>query len=130
MAVIKVPKPQGVIDPNRPVNALLKAQIEHLHEAERALPLKYRSEIYIRAIQTEGEEAEYIQEITEAIHAAHREGEQKGARAAAKKKGKPVISIAAVADEPAERKAGSRTIAKKSQKKSATKSPSKKKSKR
>lgn len=125
MAVIKVPKPRGVIDPNRPVNALLKAQIEHLHEAERALPLKYRSEIYIRAIQTEGEAAEYIQEITEAIHDAHREAEQKRARGAAKRKGKPVISIAAVADERAERKAGNRAAAKKSQKKS----PSKKKSK-
>ena len=125
MAVIKVPKPQGVIDPNRPVNALLKAQIEHLHEAERALPLKYRSEIYIRAIQTEGEAAEYIQEITEAIHAAHEEAEQKRARGPAKKRGKPVISIAAVADERAKRKVGTRAAAKKSQKKS----PNKKKSK-
>ncbi|MFZ0814136.1 MAG: hypothetical protein WAM78_01385 [Candidatus Sulfotelmatobacter sp.] len=125
MAVIKVPKPRGVIDPNRPVNALLKAQIEHLHEAERALPLKYRSEIYIRAIQTEGEAAEYIQEITEAIRAAHREAGQKRARGAAKKRGEPVISIAAVADEPAERKAGNRAAAKKPQKKS----PNTKKSK-
>src|ERR1700726_1679933 len=122
MAVIKVPKPQGVIDPNRPVNALLKAQVEHLHEAERALPLKYRSEIYIRAIQTEGEAAEYIQEITEAIHAAHREAQLKRERAGVKKKGKPVISIAAVADERAERKAANRPVAKKSQKKSASKS--------
>jgi hypothetical protein len=126
MAVIKVPKPQGVIDPNRPVNALLKAQIEHLHEAERALPLKYHSEIYIRAIQTEGEAAEYIQEITEAIHAAHREAEQKRARGSSKKKGKPVISIAAVADERAERKARNRAPAKKSQKKSPNQKKSKK----
>ena len=125
MAVIKVPEPRGVIDPNRPVNALLKAQIEHLHEAERALPLKYRSEIYIRAIQTEGEAAEYIQEITEAIHAAHLEAEQKRMRGAAKKRGKPVISIAAVADERAERIARNRAAAKKSQKKS----PNTKKSK-
>jgi hypothetical protein len=125
MAIIKVPKPQGVIDPNRPVNALLKAQIEHLHEAERALPLKYRSEIYIRAIQTEGEAAEYIQEITEAIHAAHWEAGQKRARGAAKKKGKPVISLAAVADERAERKAGNRALAKRSQKKSSNKKKSK-----
>jgi len=125
MAVIKVPKPRGVIDPNRPVNALLKAQVEHLHEAERALPLKYRSEIYIRAIQTEGEAAEYIQEITEAIHAAHREAEQKRARDAAKKKGKPAISIAAEADERAERKSGNRALAKKSQKKSLNKKKSK-----
>jgi hypothetical protein len=126
MAIIKVPKPQGVIDPSRPVNALLKAQIEHLHEAERALPLKYRSEIYIRAIQTEGEAAEYIQEITEAIHAAHRDAEQKRARVAAKKKGKPVISIAAVADVRTEQKAGSRTVVKQSRKKT----PNKKKGKR
>jgi hypothetical protein len=125
MAIIKVPKPQGVIDPNRPVNALLKAQVEHFHEAERALPQKYHSEIYIRAIQTEGEAAEYIQEITEAIHAAHWEAEQKRARGTAKKKGKPVISIAAAADERAERKAGNRALAKKSQKKSSNKKKSK-----
>jgi hypothetical protein len=125
MAVIKVPKPQGVIDPNRPVNALLKAQIEHLHEAERALPLKYRSEIYIRAIQTEGEAAEYIQEITEAIHAAHAEAERKRASRATKKKGRPVISIAAVADERSRGKAASRPVAKKSQKKNASKKKSK-----
>lgn len=120
MAVIRVPKPKGVIDPNRPVNALLKAQVEHLHEAERALPLKYRSEIYIRAIQTEGEAAEYIQDITEAIHAAHAEAARKRASGAAKKKGKPVISIAAVADEKGEERARSRAGAKKPQKKNAS----------
>lgn len=122
MVVIKVPEPRGVIDPSRPVNALLKAQVEHLHEAERALPPKYRSEIYIRAIQTEGEAAEYIQEITEAIHAAHAEAAKRRARRAPK--GKP-ISIAAAADEGKKRKVGSPGAVKKSPSKKATKKKSK-----
>lgn len=78
MTVIKVPRPkQTAMDPERPVNTLLQAQIQHLQQAERQLPLKYRSEIYTHAIQTEGEAAEYIKEITEAIHRAHHDAEAK-----------------------------------------------------
>jgi ArsR family metal-binding transcriptional regulator len=100
MAVIVLPETKAVIDPNRPVNALLKAQIQHLQEAERVLPLKYHSEIYIRAIKTEGEAAEYIQEVTEAIHQAHQDAAARRKRRAAKQ---GVISIAAVASEGAAR---------------------------
>jgi hypothetical protein len=72
MTVIKVPKPPvSAYDPNRPVSSLLKMQIEHLSEAEKRLPLRYRSEIYVNAIRTEGEAANYIQSVTEAIHKAH-----------------------------------------------------------
>lgn len=59
------------MNPNRPVSSLLLAQVQHLHHAERRLPLRYRSEIYTHAIRTEREAARYIREVTEAIHLAH-----------------------------------------------------------
>ncbi len=84
MAVIKVPRPRSAMDPDRPVNTLLQAQIQHLQQAERRLPLRYRSLIYTHAVQTEGEAAEYIREVTEAIHRAHddaaREREKRSAQ--------------------------------------------------
>jgi hypothetical protein len=94
MTVIKVPRPKpSAMDPGRPVNALLQAQIQHLQLAERRLPLKYRSEIYIHAIKTEGEAAEYIQEVTEAIHRAHHDAEAK--RAKRKRQGLRIVGSAA-----------------------------------
>ena len=72
MALITVPRPsKKAMDPNRPVSSLLLAQVQHLHHAERRLPLRYRSEIYTHAIRTEREAARYICEVTEAIHLAH-----------------------------------------------------------
>jgi hypothetical protein len=92
MALIPVPKPdvKSAMDPNRSVNALLRAQIQHLHDAERNLPLRHRTDIYVNAIKTEGEAAEYVRQVTEAIHAAHE------AAAAKRRRG---IAIAAAADE-------------------------------
>jgi hypothetical protein len=116
MALIHVPRPKNAYNPDRPVGSLLKAQVEHLREAESKLPLRFRHEIdtYIKAIKTEGEAASYIRKVTEAIHDAHAEAER--ARRAAKRKRAPerkrVIEIAAVADESAERKA--RKVGKKS----------------
>jgi hypothetical protein len=75
------------MNPNRPVNALLKAQVQHLHAAERNLPLRHRTDIYINAIKTEGEAAEYIRQVTEAIHEAH--------EAAAIKRGRGIAIAAA-----------------------------------
>jgi hypothetical protein len=102
MTLIHVPRPdpESAANQGRPVNALLKAQILHLHEAERRLPPRHHTDIYINAIKTEGEAAEYIRRVTEAIHDAHAAAEAKRARP--KRKG--VIDIAAVADEGAERK--------------------------
>ena len=98
MTLIQVPKPpRSAWDPNRPVSTLLKSQIEHLYEAEKRLPHRYRSEIYINAIRTEGEAAEYIQKVTAAIHRAHREAEAKRGRRG--QKGGRVIAIAAMADD-------------------------------
>lgn len=93
MTLIAVPRPQTRINPNRPVSSLLLTQVQHLHEAEKNLPLRFRSERYIKAIQTEGEAAEYIQEVTEAIHQAHSEASAERAR----RTRKPGIAIAAVA---------------------------------
>ena len=107
MALIHVPRPENAYDPNRPMGSLLKAQVEHLREAESKLPLRYRNEIdtYIKAIKTEGEAARYIQKVTEAIHEAHADAERdRRARERKPAARKRVIEIAAVADERAERK--------------------------
>jgi hypothetical protein len=108
MTLIHVPRPKNAMNPNRPVSALLKTQIEHLHEAERRLPLRYRSEIYVNAIKTEGEAAAYISAVTDAIRKAHADAER--ARRAPKRK--RVLEIAAAAEKPARKRAP--TSAKKS----------------
>jgi hypothetical protein len=110
MPVIHVPRPKrSAMNPDRPVNALLQAQIQHLQHAEQRLPLRYRSAIYAHAIQTEGEAAEYIQKITKAIHQAH-------ADAAAKRtKQKKGLRIVAAAERPP-KTAGSKVKGKKSPK--------------
>jgi hypothetical protein len=114
MTVIKVPKPpRSGYDPNRPVSSLLKMQVEHLYEAEKRLPSRYRSEIYVNAIRTEGEAANYVRAVTEAIHEAHADAER-ARRAPKRKRG---IEIAAVADERAERKLRGRSSAKKNSEK-------------
>jgi|SRR5208282_1383144 len=92
--VIVPPVPKDASKQDRPVNALLKSQILHLHEAERRLPLRHHTDIYINAIKTEGEAAEYIRAVTEAIHAAHAAAATRRAKRRA-----GVIEIAAVADE-------------------------------
>jgi hypothetical protein len=100
MVLIHVPKPpKNAYNPDRPMGSLLKSQIDHLREAESKLPLRYRSEVYVKAVRTEGEAAKYIREVTEAIHEAHEEAQRR--RRAPKRK--RVIEIAAVADERAER---------------------------
>jgi hypothetical protein len=89
MTIIHVPRPsKKAMNPGRPVSGLLLAQIEHLQHAERRLPLAYRSKIYTHAIQTEGEAARYIREVTEAIHQAHADAARERAKSARKKKPK------------------------------------------
>jgi hypothetical protein len=125
MTLIHVPRPKNAWNAGRPVNALLKVQMEHLSAAERKLPTRFRSEIYVNAIKTEGEAAEYIRTVTEAIQAAHDEASANRAQPGAKrakpgaKRAKPaakkrrVIEIAAVADERAERRQAKKTQPKK-----------------
>jgi hypothetical protein len=111
MGLIPVPRPpKEAGNPDRPVSSLLKSQVEHLHEAERRLPYRYHSEIYINAIETEGEAAEYIRKVTEAIHRAHDDAAAKRERRDRKPRGG--IAIAAVADEPASKKSVGRTAGK------------------
>src|SRR5271169_6377806 len=108
MDPIIVPRPKGVRNPDRAVSSLLLAQVKHLREAEKNLPPRYRSDIFSHsgifshAIQTEGEAARYISAVTEAIHAAHDDAAAERVRRA--RKPKEVITIAAVADEAAERR--------------------------
>ena len=97
MNTIHVPRPsKKAMNPDRPVNALLLAQVAHLQQAESRLPLRYRSEIYIHAIKTEGEAAEYIREVTEAIHQAHADAAKKRAKRAPMRG----LEIAAAAEQP------------------------------
>ncbi len=78
MTLITVPKPpKSAYNPERPVTSLLKSHVEHMREAESKLPLKYRSDFYAKAVRTEGEAAEYIRDVTEAIHEAHAEAEKR-----------------------------------------------------
>lgn len=103
MTVIHVPRPpKSAMDPSRPVSGLLKAQIQHLLDAERNLPVRYRTDIYTNAIQTEGEAAEYIRQVTEAIHGAHQAQATKRRRPVVKRK--RTIEIAAAADDSSARK--------------------------
>jgi hypothetical protein len=110
MTLIHVPRPdpKSTMDPDRPVNALLKAQIQHLHAAENNLPLRQQTDIYINAIKTEGEAAEYIRQVTTAIHEAHE------AAAARRRRG---IAIAAAAEKTARKATSARSEKKKSNKK-------------
>ncbi len=95
MTVIHVPRPpQSAMNPDRPANALLLAQVSHLQHAERRLPLCYRSKIYTHAIETESEAAEYIREVTEAIHQAHADAAKRRARRSPRRG----LEIAAAAD--------------------------------
>jgi beta-phosphoglucomutase-like phosphatase (HAD superfamily) len=99
MTVIRVPVPaKNSFNLDRPVSGLLKAQILHLQGAEKRLPLDLRSNVYINAIKTEGEAAEYIRQVTEAVHEAHAQAAQR--RAKHRREARPSIEIAAAADEP------------------------------
>lgn len=82
MEPIPVPKPKGVRDPKRPAGTLLLAQVRHLRKAEQALPPKYNSGIFHKAIETEDEAARYIQAVTGAIHKAHDDATRERARRA------------------------------------------------
>jgi len=116
MNVIPVPKPrQSAMNPDRPVNALLQVQIQHLRNAERNLPLRYRTEIYANAIRTESEAARYIRAVTEAIHQAHADAAaQRAIPSIRRKRG---IEIAAAADKPIRHATAAKTKAAKRQRK-------------
>jgi len=88
------------MDRNRPVNSLLKVQMQHLHDAELKLPIGFQTDIYINAIKTEGEAAEYIGQVTAKLQAAHA---LKG-RSKVKGQTSRMPAIAAMAEKKATRK--------------------------
>jgi hypothetical protein len=100
MALIHVPRPskKKAMNPDRPVSSLLLAQVQHLQQAENSLPLRYCSDKYIKAIQTEREAAAYIREVTEAIHRAHNDAAAQRAKEVRKRE--RGLEIAAAADRP------------------------------
>ena len=121
MTMIHVPRvdAKSAMDKSRPVNTLLKVQIERLHEAEAKLPLAMKTDIYVNAIKTEGEAGDYIRRVTEAIQGAHKAAEARRTRPVVKRK--RVIEIAAVADDRPARKKPSAGKGKKSKGKSGSK---------
>jgi len=72
------------MNPKRPASSLLLNQVEHMHKAEKRLPRRYHTEIYVNAIKTEGEAAEYIAKATASIHRAHADAAKARIRAVPK----------------------------------------------
>ena len=69
--IISVPKPgRSAYNPKRPLrsNALVAAAVEHFAEADKGLPTSLRTGVDATSIKTEGDAAEYIRKVTEAIH--------------------------------------------------------------
>jgi hypothetical protein len=66
---IKILQPEaGSFRKERPLSALLRNQIQHLHEVEKTLPPEKRTAVDVAAIRTEAEAAAYIRKITAALH--------------------------------------------------------------
>ena len=85
MATIHVPRPKrSSMNSTRRASSLLLTQAEHMHSAEKRLPHRYRTEIYVNAIKTEGEAAEYIARVTAAIHKAHDDAAKRRLRVTSK----------------------------------------------
>ena len=102
MSLIRVPRPpKSAMNPDRPASGLLKWQLRHLHAAQRNLPHRYQTDIYVKAITTEGEAAEFIRQVTEAIHQAHEAAARRRAKAAVRHRRALAISAA---ETPAARK--------------------------
>lgn len=69
--IIPVPKPgRSAYNPKRPLrsNALVAAAVQHFAEADKNLPTELQTGVEVDSIKTEGEAAEYIRKVTEAIH--------------------------------------------------------------
>ena len=97
MKLIKVPKPPAsAMNKDRPISSLLKTQLLHVQKAEFRLPARAQTNIYINAIKTEGEAAEYIRQVTTNLHKEHATPAVKPRRRLGKAK-KGVFEIAAAA---------------------------------
>ena len=113
MSVIKVPKPpKSAFDKNRRLSTLLEWQIYHAQEAELALPVDHSTNIYVNAIQTEGEAADYIRKVTEKVHELHGSPLTKPKKG--KRSAKPGLTLAAQASPRAKRKSKPKAKSRKS----------------
>lgn len=125
MTMIHVPRPaKSSLNLNRPVSSLILSQVEHMHTAEKRLPLRYRTEIYINAIKTEGEAARYISEVTSAIHRAHSDAAKQLMKRAPK--AKPAVELTGAGKQ---KPAAKRRTVKATAKKASARSRAKKQSK-
>jgi hypothetical protein len=105
VAIIHVPRPkQTSRDPNRKASSLLLTQVEHMHAAEKRLPIRYHTEIYTNAIKTEGEAAEYIASATAAIHKAHDDATKRKVNKVRKEGRLPKIAAVAAEESARSRK--------------------------
>jgi TIR domain-containing protein len=72
MTLISVPRPdKSSYNPDRRLNSNIKAQLRQFQEVEASLPSAFKTGIYVGAIRTEGEAAEYIKQMTENLLRAH-----------------------------------------------------------
>jgi hypothetical protein len=68
--VIKLEKPnRAAYNPDRPLekNGLIQAQFEHFQHVEEKLPAELRTGLDVASIKTEGQAADYIGRVTQAI---------------------------------------------------------------
>ncbi len=120
MTMIHVPRPpKSSLNLNRPVSSLVLNQVKHMHIAEKRLPLRYRTAIYVNAIKTEGEAARYISEVTAALHRAHEDAARQRAKRAPSRTA--TRQIATAAEKKTSAKRTGKVAAKKAVKKAATK---------
>ncbi|HME32124.1 MAG TPA: hypothetical protein VKG65_05170 [Terriglobales bacterium] len=68
--VVRVPKPTTSPKHDRPISDLIRKQVEHFHHVEKKmLAPDQQAGKTVENIQTEGEAAEYIREVTAKLHA-------------------------------------------------------------
>ena len=72
--IIEVPRPPAsALNKERPVSDLIKAQLKHVHHAEKSRQHpRRRSGVDPHAVRTEAEAAAYIAQITRLLHPVRR----------------------------------------------------------
>jgi hypothetical protein len=76
--VVAVPKPaEGSLNKHRPMPRLLSTQLVQFRELEMTLPENRRTGIDVERLETEGQAAEYIREMTAKLHTQKAPGKRK-----------------------------------------------------
>ena len=71
---IPVP-PRSAMNRKRPISDLVKAQLVHIHHAEKArLPEHKRDDRQVKKIRTEAQAASYIAKVTKVLHPQRKPG--------------------------------------------------------